>query len=72
MKEGWNVGYLKDNNYVTGFVGAKAKDKMKNTMIFGVHEMGRGKIIYMADDPIFRGFWYAGKLIFSNAVFLVY
>ncbi|RYU96489.1 M14 metallopeptidase family protein [Emticicia agri] len=72
MKEGWNVGYVKDNNYITGFVGEKAKDKMKNTLIFGVHEMGRGKIVYMADDPIFRGFWYSGKLIFGNAVFLVY
>ncbi|MBA4852486.1 M14 family metallopeptidase [Emticicia sp. BO119] len=72
MKEGWNVGYLKDNNYVTGFVGEKAKDKMKNTLIFGVHNIGRGKIVYMADDPIFRGFWYSGKLLFGNAVFLVY
>lgn len=72
MKEGWNVGYLKDSNYITGFVGQKAKDKMKNTLIFGVQEMGRGKIVYMADDPIFRGFWYSGKLIFGNAVFLVY
>jgi hypothetical protein len=72
MKEGWNVGYLKDNSYVTGFVGEKAKDKMKNTLIFGVQDLGRGKIVYLADDPIFRGFWYSGKLIFGNAVFLVY
>ena len=71
IKDGWNVGYLKDNNYVTGFVGQKAKDKMKNTLIFGMQDMGRGKIIYMADDPLFRGFWYSGKLIFGNAVFLV-
>ncbi|HEY1056036.1 MAG TPA: zinc carboxypeptidase, partial [Emticicia sp.] len=72
IKDGWNVGYLKDNNYVTGFVGQKAKDKMKNTLVFGVQDLGRGKIVYMADDPIFRGFWYSGKLIFGNAVFLVY
>ncbi|WP_337040403.1 M14 family metallopeptidase [Emticicia sp. 17c] len=72
IKDGWNVGYLKENNYLTGFVGEKAKDKMKNTLIFGVQDLGRGKIIYMADDPIFRGFWYGGKLIFGNAVFVVY
>ena len=71
LKDGWNVGYLKENNYVTGFAGKNAKEKMKNTLIFGVQELGKGKIIYMADDPIFRGFWYAGKLIFGNAVFLV-
>lgn len=72
IKDGWNVGYLKDNSYVTGFVGQKAKDKMKNTLVFGVQDLGRGKIVYLADDPIFRGFWYSGKLIFGNAVFLVY
>ncbi|UTA69684.1 M14 metallopeptidase family protein [Emticicia sp. 21SJ11W-3] len=72
LKEGWNVGYLKDNNYITGFVGQKAKDKMKNTLVHGVQELGRGKIVYMADDPIFRGFWYGGKLLFANAVFVVY
>jgi hypothetical protein len=71
MKEGWNVGYLKENNYVTGFVGKNAKEKMKNTLIFGVQDLGKGKIIYMADDPLFRGFWYAGKLIFGNALFTV-
>ena len=71
LKEGWNVGYLKDNNYVTGFVGKNAKEKMKNTLIFGVQELGKGKIIYMGDDPLFRGFWYSGKLIFGNALFTV-
>jgi hypothetical protein len=30
---------------------------------------GAGKIIYMADDPIFRNFWEGGKLILTNAVF---
>jgi len=25
--------------------------------------------VYMADDPIFRNFWEAGKLILANAVF---
>lgn len=68
---GWNVGYLKDNNYVVGFAGKNAKEKMKNTLIAGVQEMGRGKIIYLADGPLFRGFWYTGKLLFGNALFMV-
>ncbi len=71
LKDGWNVGFLKENNYITGFAGKIAKEKMKNTLIFGVQDMGKGKIIYMADDPLFRGFWYAGKLIFGNAIFTV-
>ncbi|CAH0995821.1 hypothetical protein EMA8858_01949 [Emticicia aquatica] len=71
LKDGWNVGYLKDNNHITGFAGKIAKEKMKNSLIFGVQELGKGKIVYMADGPLFRGFWYSGKLIFGNALFTV-
>ncbi|MDO6430985.1 M14 family metallopeptidase [Flavitalea sp. BT771] len=72
MKEGgWNVGVIKKDNYVSGFTGNKAKEKLKDGVIFGVQEMGRGEIVYMADDPLFRSFWENGKLLFCNAVFLV-
>jgi hypothetical protein len=68
---GWNVGIIKKDNYVSGFTGNKAKEKLKDGLIFGVQDMGRGEIIYMADDPLFRSFWENGKLLFCNAVFLV-
>ncbi|HVW60263.1 MAG TPA: hypothetical protein VHC48_09520, partial [Puia sp.] len=72
IKEGgWNVGVIKKDNYVSGFTGNKAKEKLKDGLIFGVQEMGRGEVIYMADDPLFRSFWENGKLLFCNAVFLV-
>ena len=71
LKDGWNVGYLKSDNYVAGFSGRNAKAKLKNTLLMGVQTIGRGSIVYLADDPLFRGFWYNGKLLFSNAVFLV-
>jgi hypothetical protein len=73
LKDGWNVGYLKKEKegYVAGFVGKNVKEKLQNTLFYGVEDMGKGKIIYMANDPLFRGFWYNGKLIFSNAVFMM-
>nr|WP_293839314.1 M14 family zinc carboxypeptidase [uncultured Arsenicibacter sp.] len=71
LKDGWNVGYLKENNYVAGFSGKNAKEKLKNTLSMGVQQMGRGQIVYLADNPLFRGFWYNGKLLFGNAVFMV-
>lgn len=71
LKDGWNVGYLKTDNYVAGFSGRNAKAKLKNTLLMGVQSSGRGSIVYLADDPLFRGFWYNGKLLFSNAVFMV-
>ncbi len=71
LKEGWNVGVLKKDNYVTGFAGAQVKNKLKDAMIFGVEDIGSGQVIFLADDPIFRSFWENGKLLLCNAVFLV-
>ena len=71
LKDGWNVGYLKADNYMAGFTGRNAKEKLKQTLSMGVQQLGRGQVVYLADDPLFRGFWYAGKLLFANAVFMV-
>ncbi len=71
LKDGWNVGVLKKDSYVAGFVGSTLKEKIKEGLSIGVQEYGRGSIVYLADDPIFRNFWENGKLLFSNAVFLV-
>jgi hypothetical protein len=68
---GWNVGIIRKDNYVSGFTGNKAKERLKDGLIFGVEDMGRGEVIYMADNPLFRNFWENGKLLFCNAVFLV-
>ena len=71
MKDGWNVGVIKKDNQVAGFVGNRLKEKIKDGTVIGVQDLGRGSIVYFADDPIFRSFWENGKLMFANAVFLV-
>ncbi len=71
MKDGWNVGILKKDNYVTGFSGYKVKEKLKDGTVIGALEMGAGTVSIFADDPIFRLFWDNGKLLFSNAIFMV-
>ncbi len=71
MENEWNVGILKKNNYVTGFAGQTTKRKLVDGLIFGVQEMGQGSVVYLTDDPMFRSFWENGKLLFSNAVFMV-
>jgi hypothetical protein len=68
---GWNVGVLKRDKPVAGFVGSKLRDKFRDGLLFGVQEMGQGTITYLADDVLFRSFWENGKLMFANAVFLV-
>ena len=71
LEGGWNVGVLGKNNYVTGFVGSKTKRTLEDGMLLGVQEMGDGSVVYLTVDPLFRGFWETGKLLFSNAVFMV-
>jgi Zinc carboxypeptidase len=71
LENGWNVGHLTKDAYVTGFAGKNAKENLKETLVFGVETIGNGKIIYMLDNPLFRGFWYNGKQLFGNAVFMV-
>jgi hypothetical protein len=68
---GWNVGVIKKDGYITGFAGVKTRDKIRDGLVLGVQEIGRGQIVYFVDDPIFRGFWENGKLLLANAVFMV-
>lgn len=71
MKDGWNVGYFKKDNYVTGFAGSQVRNKLVDGLNFGVKEIGRGSVVYFVDNPIFRQFWENGKLMLANAIFLV-
>jgi hypothetical protein len=68
---GWNVGVIKKENQVAGFVGVELQPKLKDGLLFGVQDMGAGSISYLTDDLMFRSFWENGKLMFCNAVFLV-
>lgn len=71
MKDGWNVGIIKKDKQVSGFVGSKVTGKMQDGTVIGVTSMGSGIIIYFAEDPIFRNFWESGKGLLNNAVFFV-
>ena len=68
---GWNVGIIRKDMQVSGFVGSKAKERLRDGTVIGVTTMGNGSVIFFADDPVFRSFWENGKLILANAVFLV-
>lgn len=70
LKDGWNVGVLKKEAYVSGFAGSKTKTKLKDGTLIGAVPVGRGSVIFFTDDPIFRSFWNAGKLLLANAVFI--
>ncbi|MBL7703025.1 MAG: zinc carboxypeptidase [Ferruginibacter sp.] len=71
MKDGWNVGVIKKENQAAGFVGSATREKIKDGTVIGVLPMGSGSVVFFADNPIFRNFWENGKMLLSNAVFLV-
>ncbi|MEN9400485.1 MAG: hypothetical protein RL632_1588 [Bacteroidota bacterium] len=55
---------------IAGFAGCEALKKQPKTLVIGQENMGNGCIIYMIDNPLFRGFWENGKLFMANAIFL--
>ncbi|HEX8348414.1 MAG TPA: zinc carboxypeptidase, partial [Hymenobacter sp.] len=68
---GWNVGVIKKNSYAAGFAGVRARQQLTDTFVLGAQELGRGQVVYMGDNPLFRAFWQSGKLLFGNALFFV-
>lgn len=71
LKNVWNVAYVPEHYKSFGFIGKNLKKKLENTASFAVEPIGKGQVIYMIDNPLFRGFWENGNLLFSNALFLV-
>ena len=71
LKGAENVIYVPKKFQSFGFVGSKLKGQLAETVSFAVDAVGKGKVIYMIDNPLFRGFWENGNLLFSNALFLV-
>lgn len=70
LKEG-NAVYLAGNqNAVSGFAGSKARKRIADTLVFGTENHGKGQVVYLVDNPLFRGFWENGKLFFANAIFM--
>jgi len=71
LEGGSNVVYMEENpQLVCGFAGCEAIKSQPKTLVFGQENMGNGCVIYMVDNPLFRGFWENGKLFFVNAIFL--
>lgn len=72
LSDGWNVAYFESIvKPVQGFAGYKANRSLKSSLLFGVEPKGNGRIVYLVDNPLFRSFWENGKMLFSNAVFMV-
>lgn len=70
LENGWNVGVIKKQSQIAGFAGVKSRKKLQDGVLIGQFPVGRGSVIFFADDLLFRSFWQNGKLLFANAVFM--
>jgi len=71
LKNGHTVGALQAPAPVSGFMGHEAQETIDDTFLFGTQPLGNGRVTYFVDNPLFRGFWYNGQVLFANAVFFV-
>ncbi|WP_462254244.1 M14 family metallopeptidase [Ekhidna sp.] len=54
---------------LSGYVSEENLDRFKNAPAVTISNVGRGKVITLADNPNFRAFWYGTNKIFMNALF---
>ena len=71
LDDGWNVGVAKTGIPRSGFVGANIQDNLEHSLSYGVQNMDAGSIVFMIDNPFYRGFWHNGKLLVGNAIFFL-
>ena len=72
LEDGTNAITLGSNiKTIAGFIGFKAIQNQSKSLLFGEESIGRGSVIYLVDNILFRGFWYSGKMAFTNAVFFL-
>ena len=63
-------GRYSSNPVLSGYLHADNKAKMPGaTSVFSLN-MGRGKIIGLVDNPVFRGYFWGNNKLFANALFL--
>ncbi|GAB0111092.1 M14 family zinc carboxypeptidase [Pseudoalteromonas distincta] len=64
-----NVLTYTKNPLLAGFTDAVNVDQVAGGAGLIAHSYGRGTVIGMTDDPVFRGYWYGTSRLLSNALF---
>jgi hypothetical protein len=57
-----------DNPLQSGYLYRGYRDKVKNSAVVNIDQVGRGRVISMVDNLNFRAFWLGTSKIFLNAV----
>jgi hypothetical protein len=57
------------NPLLSGYISKPNYDKLKNTSVIGVSNVGRGKVIGFSEGMTFRAYWYGTAKMLMNAVY---
>ena len=69
LKRGYNVIGIREDPEIRGFVGSGIRESLDETLAVGVQDVGRGSVVWAADNLAYRGFWEVGMQVLANAVF---
>lgn len=64
-----NALWIGDDVIHYGFAGYRALARLPDSLVAGRQSKGNGSVTYLIDNPLFRAFWYDGKLLMANALF---
>lgn len=54
---------------VSGYLHKTNNEMMSESAAVFTESIGRGKVIAILDNPLFRGYWWGGSKLFANALF---
>ncbi len=58
-----------DKPVLSGYLHKKNEGMMKGSAAVFTSRVGRGKVIGLADNPVFRGYWWGSAKLLANAIF---
>jgi hypothetical protein len=58
-----------DEPLLAGYVSPENLERLAGTPAVIATRLGRGTVVRMVDDPVFRGVWYGTSKLLTNAVF---
>lgn len=65
-----NVALYSANPHLAGYTATEYVPKIAQGAAIVAHNLGRGRVIAMTDNPVFRGYFYGSSRILINAMFL--
>ncbi|WP_372767497.1 M14 metallopeptidase family protein [Pseudoalteromonas sp.] len=64
-----NVATYTAEPLLAGFSHDKNNQQIAEQAVLVAHNFGKGKVVAMSDNPVFRSYWYGTSRLLSNAIF---